>query len=563
MKKLLLIETIVLMIFAGCVLSGCGKDQTPEPNTVTYTLSSDKVEAAVGEPITFTVKSDDGRDVTAQWVFCDENNSYSGNVVSYSEAGRYVVSAHAGNDESIVARNTVSVTITEAEMPDDEVYYTLSSDKKNVVVDEVITFTVTSSSGEDVTSQWSVCDESFCYVTNAFSYSSAGTHTISAHCTSNPELEARNTVTITVSSKGSGNPSVNPDAEYKLCVESEDVYVYDQIDFTVREFIDGEDNGPSDLSFQLVVDEVKTLGLMSYIFNKPGVYEVRAAVFNFRGQELASTDAIRITASEREIIGYSDDYYRRSLFLKRSTTDCTTCPAMERALVIAMETYVPNRLVPVALHINDDACGVSAWTPFEIMESDYYFYNVPNYVIDWNSNYRSGSQYSEEEIAEKTKKWQKHVSSDQTPGLAMETALDGQHLSLTLKTVPRVTDEYLLGVYLLESGFETYQSGTTGNIGEQSNVLYYSLTDGTDHNKLQDLGQLESGQEYVYNFEFTIPESTGASNNHYHNLDNFTVVYFICRRNSSYMPHGYYCANAISVAMGESVDYEYEPVYAE
>lgn len=52
-------------------------------------------------------------------------------------------------------------------------------------------------------------------------------------------------------------------------------------------------------------------------------------------------------------------------------------------------------------------------------------------------------------------------------------------------------------------------------------------------------------------------EVPGYSNN------NCSVVYFVCKKDSTIRPHGYYCANVTCVKLGNSVGYEFEPVYAE
>ena len=549
---------VSMMCVVWCTaLSGCGKDTAVDQRS-TYTLSCDKTNVKTGETVTFTVRSDKQEDVTADWVMSDENDIYTGNTVSYDKAGKYVVSAHSKNDDSIVSQNSVTITVVEA--PQDEITYSLLCPKPTVSVNEKITFMVVSSKGDDVTESWNMCDENFCYTSNTFSYPEPGVHTITAHSKDNPEIEAQNTIKVTVKASNK-EPEVNPNATYVLRTNASKVYVYEQVSFTVKEVVDDVEKD-SDLSFRLIVDGEMSRE-MSHIFSTTGTYNVCAAAYNTSGVEIVRTETLEITVGEREIIGQSDNFYRRSLFLKRSTTDCTTCPAMDYSLHQAMDLYIPNRLVPVTLHEKDDECGVSAWTPFETMLQDYNFYNVPNYVIDWNMAYTSGASYSTIGIANQTKAWQAKYAPEKTPGLAIESSLNGHELSMKLMLTTRVEGTYLLGLYILESGFETYQHGATGNRYEQNHVLFYSLTDGSDNNKLGDLGQLNANQEYVYDYKFTIPESTGSVHNHYHNLDNCTIVYFVCKKESNIRPHGYYCANVVSVPLGESAEYEYEPIYAE
>ena len=206
--------TTILAVLFGAAVCGCDKTEQETP-VITYSLHSDKTKVEVGETVVFTVKSSEGYDVTTDWIFYDADNVYSSCVVSYDAAGEYVVSARSQSDDSVVAQNTVTISVFEAEIPDAPVTYALHSDKTTAVVGELITFNVISSTGEDVTSEWSVCDESFCYVTNAFSYNAPGTHVVTAHCTSTPELEAENTVTVTITASDE-DPSVDPETTYIL-----------------------------------------------------------------------------------------------------------------------------------------------------------------------------------------------------------------------------------------------------------------------------------------------------------------------------------------------------------
>lgn len=145
-----------LMIFAG-VLFAAGCDNPPGEKAATYTLSCDKTSVTVDEEVTFTVKSDTGEDVTAEWNFYDGETQLPGNKAKWSEPASYTVTARSKTDAAIETENSVTVTVTAKEPA--ETTYTLSSDKTNVSINEVVTFTVTSSTGEDVTADWDICDK--------------------------------------------------------------------------------------------------------------------------------------------------------------------------------------------------------------------------------------------------------------------------------------------------------------------------------------------------------------------------------------------------------------------
>ncbi len=76
--------------------------------------------------------------------------------------------------------------------------YTLSADKTSVGADEEVTFTVTSSQGEDVTAAWCLSDDTGIREGRRFGWSEPGTYTVCAALGTNPSLKAANTVTVTV-----------------------------------------------------------------------------------------------------------------------------------------------------------------------------------------------------------------------------------------------------------------------------------------------------------------------------------------------------------------------------
>ena len=106
------------------------------------------------------------------------------------------------------------------EPTEDNLTYTLLCDKNLVEVGERITFTVMSSRGEDVTAEWNICDETFCFTSNWTVYNEPGTHTAIAHMKADPTVETQNTVTISVVGDYFVLPffasSVFPDANYYL-----------------------------------------------------------------------------------------------------------------------------------------------------------------------------------------------------------------------------------------------------------------------------------------------------------------------------------------------------------
>ena len=67
MKTHLLLK---VMLMAGLLLAGACTPTGQEEGE--YTLSSDKTSVNINEEVTFTVKSEEGRDVTSEWNFSDD-----------------------------------------------------------------------------------------------------------------------------------------------------------------------------------------------------------------------------------------------------------------------------------------------------------------------------------------------------------------------------------------------------------------------------------------------------------------------------------------------------------
>ena len=76
---------------------------------------------------------------------------------------------------------------------------------------------------------------------------------------------------------------------------------------------------------------------------------------------------------------------------------------------------------------------------------------------------------------------------------------------------------------------------------------------------MEPLGSLEVDREYTYDYRFTIPTHEPID----HNLDNCRLVYFICKADATIEPYGYFCANAATCRLGQSQEYEFEPIYGE
>ena len=458
------------------------------------------------------------------------------------------------------------------------VTYTLTSDKTEAEINEEITFNVISSTGEDVTSDWLICDESFCFVGNVMSYDKAGTHTVSAHSNNDQSLETQNSVVITV--KGGDDNSnnndfypLNPDAIYEIYTEDniESVFIYyDEIRFRVREIVNGEVLNDNVKNFYIGVVGSDMKNRFStdvrHAFTEEGVFDINGVLYyrsNGQAHEITTHNAITLNIREKQINGSSDDYYRRALFVKWTATWCSGCAAMDQALENVRESYVlKDRIVPIFMHNRgSDECypGVQVGEIYSRTSRAYNLQGIPSCVINFDKE-EYGAGIYENAIYQNIRASLAKQETSKTPGIKITTSLSGRKITYKVETSIRDTGEYLLGLVFLENGLLTYQSGAYNSEMIQNYVLHYSLTEGDDLFGLHDCGTLAYGDSYEYSGTFEIPVHDKPAD---FVLENCELVYFICKKDAAVEPCGYFCANAGSAKLGESTEYEYEPSYVE
>lgn len=452
--------------------------------------------------------------------------------------------------------------------------YTLQADRTEVGINEIVNFTVVTNTGEDVTDQFQMCSDTNCYGSYAISWSAPGTYTVHATMRADETVTCENTITVTVSG-----------SIYTLSADKDEIYVLDTVTFTVTEITDGEEQeAPAGFRIGEQGGERYTSGL-TYTFTEAGVYTIDAIRYNYRGEEIARTsNTVTIIVREKEIAGYEDNFFRRSLFAEGTGTKCTSCPYMVEALEYVTTYLQPDRLIPVAYH-EVDALDVDFYQPFYDLpramraNTDLYFNNYPWYIIDWNATYASDgdarqTEAKAEEISHSVNASQASLSKSKVPGLAIATTLSGRQLDMTIKATVREEGEYLLGAVLVEDNKLAEQMGAgTTNEMVHMNIAQMAITTETGTNpylhdedktdyfdpygslSLDRMGTLAAEQEWSRDYSITIPDRVV--------VENSRVVVYIIKMDASIKPLGFFCANATTVKAGESLDYEYEPIYEE
>lgn len=417
--------------------------------------------------------------------------------------------------------------------------YTLSADRTTVRINEDVTFTVLSSTGEEVTSAWNICDDSGCRAGNVFAWELPGTYTVTAH-SKEGNLEAENELTVKVSG-----------TVYTLSADSEVVKVGEPVQFAVTALKNGADESDVTSQFVIGVKDGERYAGHTHIFYEKGVYTIDAAM---RSDESVKTlNALEIIVKERTTSGYTDRFYRRSLVAEGTGTGCWSCPATAAGIEYVMKNLLYDRMIPVAFHEAGDAVGVAAPVSgyFTAFFSDYGLHAYPYYIVDWNDAYKSDTAMHNVDVTGAEMAHAVEASQaryDRTPGLAVATTLAGRDLSVTVGVTAREQADYRIGVLLVEDGIETEQTGATDNRMVQMNVAQLQLT----ADLAESLGTLAADVEQSHTYSATVPER--------HVLDNCRVVVYLCKVDASVRPFGHFCANVVSVKAGASVAYQYEPV---
>lgn len=461
----------------------------------------------------------------------------------------------------------------EPEPEPDPTTYILKADKTEVGINEIVTFSVETNTGEVVTDQFQMCSDTSCFGSYEVSWSTPGTYTVHATLKADDTITCENTITITVTG-----------SLYTLSADKNEIYELETVVFSVTETIDGVEQDKAPSGFKIGERGGDRYESLTHTFTEAGVYTIDAIRYNYRGEEIArSQNTITIIVKEKEISGYEDNYFRRSLLAEGTGTNCTNCPDMVEALEYTTTYLQPDRIVIVAYHDVDDL-EVDFWQPFYDIpramraNTEMYFGYFPWYVIDWNANYASDgdARKTEEkaaEISHSVSASQASLSKSKVPGLAISTSLSGRELSMTVKATVREEGEYLLGAVLVEDNKWGTQYGAENNEMYHNNIGQMSITTETGTNpylhdedmvsyydpygslSLDKMGTLAAEQEWTRDYTVTIPDRVA--------VENSRVVIYIVKMDASIKPLGFFCANATTVKVGESLDYEYEPIYSE
>lgn len=551
MKKFAYIFTTLCLMFT----TGCSEETTepvaPQGPQAPYTLSVDRAEVTVGESVTFTVMSADGIDISDKCTYCSNTACYPTRTVKMQEEGTFVFESHYLNGdpaypEGVLVDNSVEVVVKRA------VEYTVSASKTTVRTGKGVTLAMHDSNGDEVTRQ-SVffVDGEQLEVARFVTDAEPRNYTVTALYMgdeSRPEgIEASNDLII----KAIDDPEI-----YSLVPSATTLFVGEVVSFEVWSNYDERLTS----SFAITDSEGNDVASPYYRkFTAAGDYTFTAT----RGED--TTDPVTITVKERGELDKSR-FYRRSLMGDLTATWCMQCPSMVRMINYLEKNLIDDRLVIVGFHAGDYTIASDLGNTGPIFAELLWAFEsiiwnqIPAYTIDFNYNYTSNSWSThEDDYSTGAPLIARNISGSQSeeyavPGIAATSTLNGRTLTLNVRVTAAEADDYYIGIALTEDRVIAPQSGAANNF-EHRHVGQGMITDATK--VAVPIGQLTAGEEKSMDYTYEIPATLHGYDV---NLDNCEVAVWVCRKesNAAVAPLGYLCANALSLHVGESVDYQYE-----
>ncbi len=293
--------------------------------------------------------------------------------------------------------------------------------------------------------------------------------------------------------------------------------------------LDGEDVTSQSQIINITDGGYEVLSSNTFTTFRPGTHTFYAEYGS------KSSDKIAINATSESNL--SSTYYRRNIVLKFTATWCTNCPAMTSAIEAASKLY-PDRLIEVAAHVSDDyqtTTTATYYTTFGIAN-----YGLPTVVIDMNSDYTIVDKTYSKIISDAQ---QSMADNPTVAGIKVNTEYADDKLYVDVESTFVADNNYKILVLILQSGYE--YGGDT-----YDHLVFAPLTEAMGDS----LGDLVIGEKIQRSYEFDYKAELG-----YGLSDTSLTDVVVCIFNE--VSEGRYAINnAVSCNVGESMDYQFEPV---
>lgn len=173
-------------------------------------------------------------------------------------------------------------------------------------------------------------------------------------------------------------------------------------------------------------------------------------IADFDGVE---SESLTVTAIEIAEVG--KDYFRRSLVLDFTGTWCVNCPKMQAAIDEVMEAR-PGRVIPVGVHCMADPMRIKPLC--DNLAKQFKVSAYPSAVVDMDPESLITQSSSELLLSHIDRLLE---ARGPAAGVRIETALEGEELTVTAEMTVVREGDYSLEIILLEDGIVHSQTGGT------------------------------------------------------------------------------------------------------
>lgn len=304
---------------------------------------------------------------------------------------------------------------------------------------------------------------------------------------------------------------------------------------TFRATLDGELLPKSDVDIILIEesgDETQLAGA-TYVPSAVGSYRFKAAY-----NDAVSEEELVVTAYNNSQI--TSTFFPRHIIHKFTATWCANCPAMGESIHEVSEAQ-PLRVIEVATHCYE-LTGASELEVAEGKQLDALFGiggTYPTIVLDYDVSTKTTSA--------NTTSLANAIASNEAnyptvSGVKIASALDGLELSVSVSATVQETNDYRIGVLLVQDNYFFTQYGATSDY-KQNYVLRGYLTDIEG----DELGALSANSETTRTYTTQVEESALSAE--------CRIVAFLYNKTSD---GSYVVNNATQCIIGGSVEYLYE-----
>lgn len=262
----------------------------------------------------------------------------------------------------------------------------------------------------------------------------------------------------------------------------------------------------------------------------PGPYQFQAT---YQGE---TSPTVTVTAKKHNV-PENEVFFHNISVMKVTGTWCMACPMMEEYLD-EYEKSDPGRLIRTAFHMS----ASNGTDPMHISETvkviqAFNIQGFPTGVFDWRFTCGNNNSLIKDYISQLISKY------PATSGIAIESSLNGRKATIDVSVKSSVTDDYTLGILIVEDGIVAPQNNQGIYINDyvHNGVVRYLLTSITG----TDLGTIEKDKEEPSTFTIDIDAN--------YNLANCRVVAYTMKNTSG----AYHINNSATCPIDGSIDYRY------